>query len=58
MTLTTNALTKIVELLLGDELVIIVGGGSSAFFELLGEGVQEGGPPRCRAKARNVEYLD
>ena len=55
--LNVSHLTKLVELLLGNELVVVVGGGGPALFELLGQGVEEGGPTGRRAQARDVKYL-
>ena len=51
------ALTQVVELFLGDELVVIVDGGGPALLQLLCQAVQEGGPPGSRAQAGHIEHL-
>ena len=48
---------QLVQLLGGDELVVVVDGGGGRLLELLSQAVEEGCPPWCRAKRRDVEHL-
>ena len=48
---------QLVQLLGGDELVVVVDGGGGRLLELLSQAVEEGRPPRCGAKRRDIEHL-
>ena len=48
---------QLIQFLGGDELVVVIHGGSGGLLQLLCQAVQERGPARSRAKGGNVEDL-
>ena len=49
--------TKLVQLFGGDELVVVIHGGSGGLLQLLCQAVKEGGPAGSRTKRGNVKDL-